>query len=119
MVTDAWLLPLMQDIEGLDSQNRKPLVRDAGWIAFILCPFKVAACVLPLLHSKTPASLSREANLFFLNARVFAMTDNVGTYFEQLSQVVDHVRTQYPFFNRSGGADHFVWTPADEGACNR
>jgi hypothetical protein len=35
----------------------------------------------------------------------------------QLRLVVSHIKQAWPFFNRTGGADHFVWLPGDFGAC--
>jgi hypothetical protein len=30
---------------------------------------------------------------------------------------MDYIKATWPFFNRTGGADHFVWLPGDFGAC--
>ena len=42
---------------------------------------------------------------------------NVGDPSPHLARVVEYIRQTWPFFNRSAGADHFVWLPGDFGAC--
>lgn len=42
---------------------------------------------------------------------------NAGDPTLHLRGVISHVRQAWPFFNRTGGADHFVWLPGDFGAC--
>ncbi|KAL4856557.1 putative glycosyltransferase [Chlorella vulgaris] len=36
---------------------------------------------------------------------------------EHAHLLLDHVRTNWPYWNRTSGRDHFIWTPADRGAC--
>jgi hypothetical protein len=37
---------------------------------------------------------------------------------EHVQLVIDHVRTRWPYWDRNGGRDHFMWVPADRGACH-
>lgn len=58
-----------------------------------------------------------EAHLFFIPALTYAFTANLGDPETHIIRVVDYVRSNYPFFDRSGGRDHFVWTPGDRASC--
>ncbi|KAG2491281.1 hypothetical protein HYH03_010287 [Edaphochlamys debaryana] len=58
-----------------------------------------------------------EANLFYVPALNFYYASNVGDAGPQTEFVLDYVRHTWPFYNRSGGADHFVFIPGDRGAC--
>jgi hypothetical protein len=42
---------------------------------------------------------------------------NVGDPSGQMKRTIAYIRHSWPFFNRSSGADHFVWLPGDFGAC--
>ncbi len=42
---------------------------------------------------------------------------NVASPSLHLRRVIAYIRQAWPFFNRSSGADHFVWLPGDFGAC--
>lgn len=54
-----------------------------------------------------------EANLFFVPALSFAYSSNLGDVTVHLQRVMTWVRDQHPFFNRTGGKDHFIWLPND------
>ncbi len=42
---------------------------------------------------------------------------NAGNPTIALRPVVEYIKQAWPFFNRTGGADHFLWMPGDFGAC--
>jgi hypothetical protein len=42
---------------------------------------------------------------------------NVGNPDGQAKRAVQYIKLAWPFFNRSAGADHFMWVPGDFGAC--
>lgn len=54
-----------------------------------------------------------EANLFYVPALTYAYSSNLGDVVEHLRRVMAWVRTAHPFFNRTGGRDHFAWLPND------
>jgi hypothetical protein len=54
-----------------------------------------------------------EANLFYVPALTYAYSSNLGDVVEHLRRVMGWVRAAHPFFNRTGGRDHFVWLPND------
>jgi len=61
-----------------------------------------------------------EANLFYVPALTFAYSSNLGDVTEHLHRVMTWVREAHPFFNRTGGRDHFFWLPNDRwgsGSC--
>jgi hypothetical protein len=51
-----------------------------------------------------------------MNSFVFP-AGNVASPSLHLQRVVAYIQHAWPFFNRSSGADHFVWLPGDFGAC--
>ncbi|PSC75115.1 exostosin-like glycosyltransferase [Micractinium conductrix] len=59
-----------------------------------------------------------EANLFFVPAFTYHYSGNVGTAEEHIHLLLDHLKHTYPYWNRTGGRDHFYWTPADRGSCH-
>ncbi|KAG2486339.1 hypothetical protein HYH03_015043 [Edaphochlamys debaryana] len=58
-----------------------------------------------------------EAHLFYIPALTMYYSGNVGNSNPQIEYVINYVRQNWPFYNRSGGADHFVWTVGDRGSC--
>lgn len=56
-----------------------------------------------------------EASLFYLPTFTYSYSDNggVGTY--HLANVIHHVKHTYPFWNRTGGRDHFFVSGAPAG----
>ncbi|PNH07802.1 putative glucuronosyltransferase [Tetrabaena socialis] len=59
-----------------------------------------------------------EATLFYVPALVYVYIGNVRNPTWQMESVIEHIRTRYPFFNRTGGADHFFFTTGDRGPCH-
>jgi len=55
--------------------------------------------------------------MFFVPAMTFAHSSNTGDSVEHSRRAIEHVRTTWPFFNRTAGADHFLWLTGDRGAC--
>ncbi|KAG2489756.1 hypothetical protein HYH03_011708, partial [Edaphochlamys debaryana] len=58
-----------------------------------------------------------EANLFFVPARAYQYTSNINSPNNQIQHALDYVRMTYPYYNASGGRDHFVWATGDRGVC--
>ncbi|GAX86293.1 hypothetical protein CEUSTIGMA_g13705.t1 [Chlamydomonas eustigma] len=58
-----------------------------------------------------------EANMFFVPALVYFYAGNLGNPLPHLRKVVKYISTTYPFWNRTGGKDHFWWMTGDQGAC--
>eukprot|EP00775_Hariotina_reticulata_P004063 gene4063-4310_t len=54
-----------------------------------------------------------EANMFYVPALTFTYSSNLGDVTEHLRRVMTWVREAHPFFNRTGGRDHFFWLPND------
>ena len=50
------------------------------------------------------------------NTRRFAWADNLGFNQRHAALVVDWVAAHHPFWNASGGADHLLWWPGDQGS---
>lgn len=42
----------------------------------------------------------------------------MGTGFEHLSILLDKIQREHPYWNRTGGRDHFLWLTRDGGMCN-
>ncbi|KAG2492559.1 hypothetical protein HYH03_009221 [Edaphochlamys debaryana] len=59
-----------------------------------------------------------EAHLFYIPVLNFFHSANVHNPSKQTQHVIDHVRRTWPFYNRSGGADHFLFAPGDLGSCH-
>ncbi|KAL4449410.1 hypothetical protein ABPG77_007054 [Micractinium sp. CCAP 211/92] len=57
------------------------------------------------------------AHMFFIPAMNYAYSGNLGLANEHLSAVIDHIKHAYPYWNRTGGRDHFFWMTNDRGAC--
>ena len=58
-----------------------------------------------------------EAHLFFLPALTYAYTSNLGHPDFHITRVINYVREEFPYWNRSSGRDHIVWTPGDRSSC--
>eukprot|EP00955_Chlamydomonas_euryale_P045560 353182-Chlamydomonas_euryale.AAC.52 len=58
------------------------------------------------------------ANLFYIPAFTYSYTSNSGDPSPYVQRVMQHIRTSYPFFNRTHGKDHFMWLVGDNGACD-
>jgi len=58
-----------------------------------------------------------EANLFYIPALLYFYTANVFKPGPHIQRVVEYVSTEFPFWNRTRGKDHFFWLTADHGAC--
>lgn len=64
-----------------------------------------------------------EANLFYVPAFTYAYSGNAGPWVSarlnaHLHSVVRYIRAAYPWWERHGGRDHFVWLTNDRGACS-
>ncbi|PSC74977.1 exostosin-like glycosyltransferase [Micractinium conductrix] len=59
-----------------------------------------------------------EANLFYIPSFTYSYSTNVGTAEEHIHLLLDHIKHTYPYWNRTGGRDHFLFVPADRGACH-
>ncbi|PNW85856.1 hypothetical protein CHLRE_03g202550v5 [Chlamydomonas reinhardtii] len=59
-----------------------------------------------------------EAHLFYVPALNFFYSGNLRPPEYHLEAVMDHVKTAWPFYNRSGGRDHFIFLTGDRGACH-
>jgi len=74
---------------------------------------------LEMLHRRQDAVVSdpNHASLFFVP---MLLTQRVGNLFEGqhlLLRVVQHIRSAFPFWNRTNGRDHFFFTTQDLGGC--
>ncbi|KAL4449411.1 hypothetical protein ABPG77_007055 [Micractinium sp. CCAP 211/92] len=58
------------------------------------------------------------AHLFFVPSFTYSYSDNGGIANDHLAAVIHHIKHAHPWWNRTGGRDHFFWTPADRGACH-
>ncbi|PNH07135.1 putative glucuronoxylan glucuronosyltransferase IRX7, partial [Tetrabaena socialis] len=58
-----------------------------------------------------------EANLFYVPAQAYSYSSNTNSPANQIMRAISYVRDTYPWFNASGGRDHFVWTTGDRGSC--
>jgi hypothetical protein len=54
-----------------------------------------------------------EANLFYVPALSYAHSGSRGNVTVHLRRVMAWVAEAHPFFNRTGGRDHFFWLPND------
>ncbi|EFJ53243.1 acetylglucosaminyltransferase [Volvox carteri f. nagariensis] len=58
-----------------------------------------------------------EANLFYIPAFTYYSSSNLGDPTGAAVRAVNWVAATFPFFNRTGGRDHFVLLSGDRGAC--
>ena len=70
-----------------------------------------------LLNSNIRTENPYEAHMFFLPAYTYAYTSNLGFPDFHISRVINYTLANYPFWNRTQGRDHIVWTPSDRGSC--
>ncbi|KAG2444152.1 hypothetical protein HYH02_009091 [Chlamydomonas schloesseri] len=59
-----------------------------------------------------------EAHLFYVPALNFFYSGNLRAPEHHLEAVMEHVKSAWPFYNRSGGRDHFVFLTGDRGSCH-
>ncbi|KAL1525144.1 hypothetical protein AB1Y20_020015 [Prymnesium parvum] len=72
-----------------------------------------------LLHSRRDAIVSNpdEAVLFFVPVVPNHIGGNLWDPRQYLAHVVRFIASRYPFWNRTGGADHIFFTSQDMGGC--
>lgn len=58
-----------------------------------------------------------EANFFYIPAFTYHYTSNLGNPESHLTAVLEYVQQQYPWWNRTDGRDHIVWTSGDRSSC--
>ncbi|KAG2493507.1 hypothetical protein HYH03_008323 [Edaphochlamys debaryana] len=58
-----------------------------------------------------------EANLFYMHPFSYSYSSNTNPPTNQIMHVVNYVAQNYPYYNRSGGRDHFLWATGDRGVC--
>jgi len=58
-----------------------------------------------------------EAHLFLLPALTYAYAGNLGNPNFHVTRTINYVREEFPYWNRTGGRDHIIWTPGDRGSC--
>ncbi|PNH09584.1 hypothetical protein TSOC_003812, partial [Tetrabaena socialis] len=51
-----------------------------------------------------------EANLFYVPATSYSYSSNASPPTNQIARALAYVAQHFPFFNASGGRDHFIWT---------
>ncbi|EFJ48508.1 acetylglucosaminyltransferase [Volvox carteri f. nagariensis] len=59
-----------------------------------------------------------EANLFYVPALTYFYATNVRNGQWQAEAVIEYIRTKWPFYNRTGGRDHFVFFTGDRASCH-
>ncbi|KAG2494879.1 hypothetical protein HYH03_007118 [Edaphochlamys debaryana] len=59
-----------------------------------------------------------EANLFYVPMLLYFYIGNVRDPAPQAKWVIKHIQENYPFWNRSGGRDHFYFMTGDRGTCH-
>ncbi|KAL4444653.1 hypothetical protein ABPG77_002470 [Micractinium sp. CCAP 211/92] len=70
------------------------------------------------LTSNVRTSSPESANLFFVEPYTYSVTKMVWDGNEVLANVLGHIKSMYPFWNRTQGRDHFLWAPQDRGGCH-
>jgi len=58
-----------------------------------------------------------EAQLFYIPVSMFFYIGNLGDPTWKFRQVVDFIQQEYPYWNITGGRDHFMWLLSDRGPC--
>ncbi|KXZ42907.1 hypothetical protein GPECTOR_112g277 [Gonium pectorale] len=59
-----------------------------------------------------------EANLFYVPLLLYFYVGNVKDPVPHATRVLDYIRTNWPFYNRTGGRDHFYFMTGDRGTCH-
>ena len=70
-----------------------------------------------LLNSQFITQNPQKAHLFYIPALTYAYTSNLGDPNPHLLRVISYVQNNYPWWNRTSGKDHILWTSEDRGAC--
>ncbi|KAI3432363.1 hypothetical protein D9Q98_003920 [Chlorella vulgaris] len=101
----------------LNTQLAYELAYFVGWRAhdpiYIAYQKFMAQFLLSSVRTEDPL----EASLFYVPAFMFSYSSNGGSGREHAKPLFDYIQRTWPYWNRTGGRDHFVWTPADHGAC--
>lgn len=71
-----------------------------------------------LLVSSVRTEDPSEADLFYIPSFTFSYSGKTASGIEHTELLLDHIKTAWPYWNRTGGKDHFIWAPADRGACS-
>ena len=80
--------------------------------------FYIPALVHPAAGGEQRVLVMRKAMVAMLLLKlIVAAAGNVGNPEGQAKRAVQYIKQHWPFFNRSAGADHFLWVPGDFGAC--
>ncbi|EFN59690.1 hypothetical protein CHLNCDRAFT_133230 [Chlorella variabilis] len=58
-----------------------------------------------------------EASLFYIPAFLYSYSGNMAGGDEHTQLLLDHIRATWPYWDRHGGRDHFLFVPADRGTC--
>ncbi|GLC68059.1 hypothetical protein PLESTF_000640400 [Pleodorina starrii] len=59
-----------------------------------------------------------EANLFYVPMLLYFYIGNVRDPVPQATRTLNYVKTHWPFYNRTGGRDHFFFMTGDRGTCS-
>jgi hypothetical protein len=70
-----------------------------------------------LLKSSVVTQNPLEAHLFFIPALTYAYSGNLGDPNPHLERVIPYIKSNFPFWNRTQGRDHFVWVSGDRNSC--
>lgn len=72
-----------------------------------------------MLHARGDALVAdpESAALFFIPVMLMQMRDSLWEAKRFLPAVIHHISSRYPFWNRSNGADHYIFTGQDMGGC--
>eukprot|EP00898_Chlorokybus_atmophyticus_P003505 jgi/Chlat1/4155/Chrsp27S04260 len=70
-----------------------------------------------LLHSPARTEDPEEADFFFLPTMIHPVSSNLGPFQWRLEEVMNYAKSNFPYWNRNGGKDHFWIQPQDVGPC--
>ncbi|KAL4427764.1 hypothetical protein ABPG75_001853 [Micractinium tetrahymenae] len=93
-------------------------VRFAGWQGHDPIYIAYQRFMEQFLDSAVCTEDPSAASMFYIPAFTYSYSDNGGIGNDHLAAVIHHIKHSYPYWNRTGGRDHFFWTPADRGACH-
>lgn len=85
---------------------------DHDWIYIAYQKF-MAKLLVSAVRTEDPS----EANLFYIPSFTYSYSSNTGAGLEHVELLLDHIKTTWPYWNRTGGRDHFIWASGDRGAC--